>query len=64
MKQVIVVRKDLNMRKGKIAAQCCHASLGVTLANLQHPDVKEWLSGAFTKICVSCESEDELFALA
>lgn len=26
-KQVIVVRKDLNMRKGKIAAQCCHASM-------------------------------------
>jgi peptidyl-tRNA hydrolase len=22
-----VVRKDLNMRKGKIAAQCCHASM-------------------------------------
>ena len=27
-KQVLVVRKDLNMRKGKIAAQCAHASLG------------------------------------
>jgi peptidyl-tRNA hydrolase, PTH2 family len=31
VKQVIVVRKDLNMRKGKIAAQVGHASLGVTL---------------------------------
>ncbi len=63
MKQVIVVRKDLNMRKGKMAAQVAHGSLGVTLANLEHPDVKEWLSGAFTKICVSCETEDELLAL-
>ena len=28
-KQVIVIRKDLNMRKGKIAAQAAHASLAV-----------------------------------
>jgi PTH2 family peptidyl-tRNA hydrolase len=26
-KQVLVVRKDLNMRKGKIAAQCSHAAM-------------------------------------
>lgn len=26
-KQILVVRRDLNMRKGKIAAQCCHASM-------------------------------------
>ena len=28
-KQVLVVRKDLKMRKGKIAAQCAHASMKV-----------------------------------
>jgi peptidyl-tRNA hydrolase, PTH2 family len=28
-KQVIVMRKDLNMRKGKMIAQGAHASLGV-----------------------------------
>jgi PTH2 family peptidyl-tRNA hydrolase len=31
IKQVLVVRKDLNMRKGKIAAQCAHASMKVLL---------------------------------
>lgn len=32
-KQVIVIRKDLNMRKGKIAAQAAHASMGVFSKN-------------------------------
>ena len=63
VKQVIVVRKDLNMRKGKMCAQVAHGSLGVTLENLEHPDVKEWLSGAFTKICLGCKDEDELLEL-
>lgn len=31
VKQVIVIRKDLNMRKGKIAAQAAHASMKVIL---------------------------------
>lgn len=31
IKQVIVMRKDLNMRKGKIAAQASHASVGAIL---------------------------------
>jgi PTH2 family peptidyl-tRNA hydrolase len=35
IKQVIVVRKDLAMRKGKIAAQVAHASLKVFLDRME-----------------------------
>lgn len=35
VKQVIVVRKDLNMRKGKIAAQASHASMAFLTAQLR-----------------------------
>lgn len=31
-KQVIILRKDLNMRKGKMCAQSCHASLGAVFS--------------------------------
>lgn len=34
-KQVIVMRKDLNMRKGKMIAQGAHASLKVILDNME-----------------------------
>jgi len=29
VKQVLVIRKDLKMRRGKEIAQCCHASLAI-----------------------------------
>lgn len=73
IKQVIVIRKDLNMRKGKIAAQAAHASMKVFLnrsemlaftlqVNLT-PQMQNWLNGAFTKICVYVNSEEELLKL-
>jgi len=75
-KQVIVVRKDLNMRKGKIAAQVAHASMKIFLDwgdwvsddcfeinNL--PDrIVQWMKGSFTKIVVSVNSEEEIYNLA
>jgi len=63
MKQVIVIRKDLGMRKGKMVAQGSHASLATVVHNMDDPRVKEWLSGQFTKICVSVNSEEELLEI-
>jgi len=58
-KQMLVVRKDLNMRKGKIAAQAAHASLASYLEHYKDRRMDAWLAGAFAKICVSVDSEEE-----
>ena len=46
VKQVLVIRKDLNMRKGKIAAQAAHASLKVIVDMMSkevlYPEVERW----------------------
>lgn len=63
MKQIIVMRKDLKMPLGKSIAQGAHASMKATLLHLEHPNVKEWLSGKFTKIAVGVDSESELLAV-
>jgi len=70
VKQVIVVRKDLNMRKGKLAAQVAHASNGFLIELLESrknalPETREklyhdWVSTGHTKVVVSCDSEKEL----
>lgn len=64
-KQIIILRKDLNMRKGKMVAQGAHASMAVLLEEqlkLHHPTpaMAQWLSDKFTKICCSVNSEQEL----
>ena len=72
-KQVIVIRKDLNMRKGKMIAQGAHACLKVLLDRgamsphglalpLDEP-TRAWLGGRFTKVCVSVDSEAALDAI-
>ncbi len=72
-KQVIVLRKDLNMRKGKMVAQGAHASMSAILALAKRDGdslvvpldarTEPWLMGRFKKICVSVNSEAELLAL-
>jgi PTH2 family peptidyl-tRNA hydrolase len=69
-KQVIVMRKDLGMRKGKMIAQGAHASLRVLLERgaadgdryvieMTEP-MQAWMTGRFTKVCVSVDSEAAL----
>ena len=72
-KQIIVLRKDLNMRKGKMVAQGAHASMRAILNGARREgDVliipldernEPWLCGRFKKICVSVNSESELLKL-
>lgn len=63
MKQVIVMRTDLNMRKGKMVAQGSHASMAAVLGNLNNPYVRHWLGNLFTKIIVGIDSEEKLLQL-
>ena len=72
IKQVIVLRKDLNMRKGKMVAQGAHASMAAILnlgaevegdtivIDAKSATVKEWLLGSFKKVCVGVNTEAEL----
>lgn len=73
IKQVIVMRKDLNMRKGKMVAQGAHASWKAILNIAEYndttlvipltDDIKPWLTENFKKICVSVDSEKELLEI-
>ena len=73
IKQVIVIRKDLNMRKGKMIAQGAHASLKVFLdqAVRENKEIKitlsdeamEWMDGLYIKICLGVDSENQLLEI-
>ena len=71
IKQVIVVRTDLNMPIGRIPAQVAHASLAVILnmGKFEYSDfcIKDipsdiyyWMKESFTKIVLKVHSEDQL----
>ena len=76
VKQVIVMRTDLNMRKGKMCAQAAHASMKVIIdQNISQwrndrlevcydSVMRAWLAeGTFKKIVVGIGSEVELLDL-
>jgi PTH2 family peptidyl-tRNA hydrolase len=74
MKQVIVIRKDLKMRRGKEIAQGSHASIAFLLSKLRSQSGKnrslklteeeiEWIGNGQAKIVVCVNSEKELMKI-
>ncbi|KAK3084346.1 hypothetical protein FSP39_011928 [Pinctada imbricata] len=65
-KLIIVVRTDLKMGKGKVAAQCSHAAVHAaeTLARKNPDQFMKWRSSGQPKVVVKTESEESLNELA
>ena len=64
MKQVIIIRKDLKMRRGKEIAQGSHAAMAFLLnGNFKSDNLTKWLQGGQTKVCLQIHSEKELLEL-
>ena len=57
--QYLLIRKDLNMSNGKMAAQASHCSLASVYLYMDDEYVKEWLSKAFTKVVLSISGLNE-----
>lgn len=69
IRQYILIRKDLKMRRGKEIAQGSHASMQFLAAKFKSSasaSVSElqqmWFSSGMPKICLQVHSEDELVA--
>ncbi len=62
LKQVIVVRADLKLQKGKMSAQVAHASLEAALKT-DRRKVDEWRKSGGKKVVVKAKDEAELIGL-
>lgn len=62
---VLVVRNDLKMGKGKIAAQCGHAAVGAFQNGMRRSPqlVRAWENAGCAKIAVKVDSESELMGI-
>nr|XP_019703558.1 probable peptidyl-tRNA hydrolase 2 isoform X2 [Elaeis guineensis]XP_019703561.1 probable peptidyl-tRNA hydrolase 2 isoform X2 [Elaeis guineensis] len=62
LKMVLVVRQDLRMGSGKIAAQCAHAATGMYAEMLQsHRSLlRQWEQCGQPKIVLSCKNQQEM----
>ncbi|KAL3316586.1 hypothetical protein Ciccas_004760 [Cichlidogyrus casuarinus] len=66
MKLVIVARTDLGMTKGKIAAQCSHATLACYKKALKIDSelLRTWENQGQPKVVLKTESEESLYKLS
>lgn len=65
-KQVIIIRTDIRMSKGKVAVQAAHAAVQAVVETLKKkPEwVHEWLSEGAKKVVVRGNNEEELLEYA
>ncbi len=64
MKLALVLRADLGMGRGKIAAQAAHAAVAAVLAGLGGADVDAWLRDGQPKVVLRADDAEHLDALA
>jgi PTH2 family peptidyl-tRNA hydrolase len=62
LKQVIILRKDLKMSKGKSAAQASHASVASAVKSLRNTPLvfNKWWNEGQKKIVLAADSESHL----
>lgn len=74
VKQVIIIRKDLKMRRGKEIAQGSHASMAFMSEMVRQmqsaaksgyvfcmsPAIREWIYGSFTKVVLQVDDLQKL----
>jgi PTH2 family peptidyl-tRNA hydrolase len=63
-KLVVVVRTDLAMGRGKIAAQVAHAAVAATLRGLGSPGLTQWLRDGQPKVVLKVTSAEQLLEVA
>jgi peptidyl-tRNA hydrolase, PTH2 family len=75
IKQIILIRRDLNMRRGKEIAQGSHASMAFLVNRMRklsgldtevalslRPAELVWITQGMAKVCLKVNSEEELLA--
>lgn len=75
IKQIILIRRDLKMRRGKEIAQGSHASMAFLIHRMRavadvpgevavalNPQEMQWITEGMAKVCLKVNSEEELFA--